>query len=135
MPKAELPAESASAKPVAANSAKDGLPGSKPTSKEDTSALVNDDYNATTDIPEIPGVKGKVKDQIKQFARFREFKYFEQKGNAALLGLEFYSPKLHENWVLEFKMEDAGGFWRVTEVSNLNQLIDKYLALHEKHLI
>lgn len=76
--------------------------------------------------------------QLKDFGLdkngFRGY-YFDQQSNWAILGLKFHSPKLNEDWVAEFKLEDAGGYWRVTEVANLNQLIEKYLALREQHKV
>jgi hypothetical protein len=64
---------------------------------------------------------------------FRGMKYFRLEGNVAAFGLEFYSPKLHDTWIAEFRMEDCGGYWRVTGLSNLNQLVDKYIAVNEQH--
>jgi hypothetical protein len=62
---------------------------------------------------------------------FQGIKYLDRKEhNTALLGLEFYSPKMQQSYVVEFQLEDVGGYWRVTELRNLNDLIDLYLRSH-----
>jgi hypothetical protein len=89
------------------------------------------------DLLQSPKLNERVRKQLREFGLstkgFRGIKYFNNAGNQAFLGLEFYSPRLHQEWVAEFKMEDCGGYWRVTELSNLNQLVDKYVALHDAH--
>jgi hypothetical protein len=59
---------------------------------------------------------------------FRSIKYFRPADHEARLALEFYSPKLGQTWVAEFKMEDCGGYWRVTQLVNLNSLVERYIA-------
>jgi hypothetical protein len=59
---------------------------------------------------------------------FQGIKYLDRKDNStALLGLEFYSPRLRRSYVVEFRLEDMGGYWRIAELSNLNDLVDMYL--------
>jgi hypothetical protein len=91
-----------------------------------------------TELVQAPHViNDKLKRQLREFGvsknGFRGMKYFRIDGNLAVFGLEFYSPKLRDTWIAEFRMEDYGGYWRVTEISNLNQLVDKYIAVNELH--
>jgi hypothetical protein len=58
---------------------------------------------------------------------FKGIKYLDVKGNYALLGLDFFSPKLNQSYTVEFRMEDVGGYWRVTQITNLNDLVTLYL--------
>lgn len=58
---------------------------------------------------------------------FKGVKYLDVKGNYALLGLDFFSPKLHDNYTVEFRLEDVGGYWRFTQLTNLNELLTRYL--------
>lgn len=89
-----------------------------------------------SDMLQTPALGHKIGQQLKDYGLskngFKGIKYLDVSGNIALLGLEFYSPKLNQSWVAEFKMEDVGGYWRVTEIANLNQLVDKYLVLRDR---
>ena len=84
--------------------------------------------------------KYKIKPQIRQALvdyglnryGYKGIKYLNQNGPQALLGLEFYSPRMRNSYVVEFKMEDVGGFWRVTQVMNLNDLVDQYFRWRMK---
>ncbi len=58
--------------------------------------------------------------------------YLKIDGPTALIGLKFHSTKLNRNFIIELKMEDSGGFWRITELSNLNDLVSTYLELREQ---
>jgi hypothetical protein len=93
------------------------------------------DTNSTSGF--TAGLGGhRTKEQLQEFGLSKDgFKgyYFEQNGSQAILGLQFHSPKLNKDWVAEFKLEDAGGYWRVTELANLNALIDNYLVLRAQH--
>lgn len=73
----------------------------------------------------------RVKQQLAEYGISREgFKgvdYLKTQGPMCLVGLKFHSPKLNRDFIVELKMEDAGGYWRITELSNLNDLISQYL--------
>jgi hypothetical protein len=63
---------------------------------------------------------------------FRGVKYLEVNGGIAALGLDFYSPMLRNHYIVAFRLEDAGGYWRVTEVTNLNDLLSIYLQTRSR---
>lgn len=85
------------------------------------------------DIVESPNMNNKTRVLLREYGLtrggFRGVKYLNTNGSSALLGLEFYSPRMNQNFVVEFKLEDAGGYWRVVELSNLNDLIAKYMQM------
>lgn len=58
---------------------------------------------------------------------FRGIKYLQTQGNDARLGLEFFSPRLRNSYIVEFRLEDAGGYWRVTQLTNLPELLERYI--------
>lgn len=62
---------------------------------------------------------------------YRGVKYLKIFGPKAKLGIEFFSPKMNQKWVAEFELEDVGGYWRVTELSNLDELIKTYMATRD----
>lgn len=78
----------------------------------------------------------KLQQQLKDYGLSKEgFKgvdYLKPDGPVALVGIKFHSKKLNRNFIIELKMEDAGGYWRITEFSNLNELIATYLELREQ---
>jgi len=59
---------------------------------------------------------------------FKGIKYLETRGQNTYLGLDFYSPRVRGNYIVEFRLEDAGGYWRVAELTNLNDLVSMYLS-------
>ncbi|MBY0359101.1 MAG: DUF2939 domain-containing protein [Candidatus Obscuribacterales bacterium] len=86
--------------------------------------------------PESPSVNRyskqfKIKEQLRQYGLsrdgFRGIDYLKTTGPVTLVGLKFFSPKLNHDFVIELKMEDAGGYWRITEISNLSALVSLYL--------
>lgn len=58
---------------------------------------------------------------------YRGVRYLRMDGAKALLGIEFFAPKLNKKWVAEFQLEDAGGYWQVTQLDNMTQIIDMYM--------
>lgn len=72
----------------------------------------------------------KLKRVLKEFGiskfGYRGVKYLRIEGPRAELGIEFFSPKLNKKWVAQFLLEDAGGYWRVTQLDNLNEIIQMY---------
>lgn len=58
---------------------------------------------------------------------YRGVKYLRMEGPKALLGIEFFAPRLNKKWIAEFQLEDTGGRWQITQLDNLNQIIDMYL--------
>lgn len=80
--------------------------------------------------------KLKVQNQLKAYGLskkgFKGIDYLKIEGATAFVGFKFHSDKLERDIVIEIKMEDAGGYWRVTELSNLNDLINTYLETKDK---
>jgi hypothetical protein len=58
---------------------------------------------------------------------FRGIAYLKATGPVAYLGLKFHSLKSQQDFIVEFRLDDAGGYWRITELSNLDDLIAQYL--------
>jgi len=63
---------------------------------------------------------------------FKGIDYIKTDGTTALIGFKFHSDQFNRNIIIELKMEEAGGYWRVTELSNLNDLINIYLETKDK---
>lgn len=63
---------------------------------------------------------------------YRGVKYLKIIGSKAHLGIGFFAPKLNKEWIADFALEDAGGHWRVTELSNLNELVGTYMATRDE---
>lgn len=59
---------------------------------------------------------------------YRGIKYLRIEGPKAYLGIEFFAPKLSKMWTAEFQLEDAGGHWQITELDNLNDIVNMYMA-------
>jgi hypothetical protein len=80
--------------------------------------------------------KLKVGEQLKAYGLskqgFKGIDYLKIEGPTALIGFKFHSDKFGRDIIVEIKMEDAGGYWRVTELSNLNALISIYLETRNK---
>ncbi|MBY0551905.1 MAG: hypothetical protein K2W95_31770 [Candidatus Obscuribacterales bacterium] len=93
-------------------------------------------YNDSGSTVEKFAKNVKLQQQLKDYGLSKEgFKgvdYLKVDGPVALVGIKFHSKKLNRNFIIELKMEDSGGFWRITEFSNLNELIATYLELREQ---
>lgn len=80
--------------------------------------------------------KLKISKQLKAYGLskdgFKGIDYIKIEGQTALVGFKFRSDKFDRNIIIEIKMEDAGGYWRVTELSNLNDLINTYLETRDQ---
>lgn len=63
---------------------------------------------------------------------FKGIDYLKVEGQTALVGFKFHSDRFQRNIIIEIKMEENGGFWKVTELSNLNDLINTYLETKDK---
>lgn len=63
---------------------------------------------------------------------FKGIDYLKVEGQTALVGFKFHSDKFQRNIIIEIKMEENGGYWKVTELSNLNDLINTYLETKDK---
>ena len=63
---------------------------------------------------------------------YKGIDYLKIEGQTALVGFKFHSNKFQRNIIIEIKMEENGGYWKVTEFSNLNDLINTYLETKDK---
>lgn len=63
---------------------------------------------------------------------YKGIDYLKIEGQTALVGFRFHSNKFQRNIIIEIKMEENGGYWKVTELSNLNDLINTYLETRDK---
>lgn len=83
-----------------------------------------------------PGKIAKVKAELENFGLskkgFKGIDYFKEENGMNFIGLKFHSPKYDTDFIIEFKLEDAGGYWRVTELSNLSPLVERYMELRDK---
>lgn len=80
--------------------------------------------------------KMKIGPQLKAYGLskqgFKGIDYLKIEGPTAYIGFKFHSEKFNRDIIIEIKMEDAGGYWRVTELSNLNDLINTYIETKDK---
>jgi hypothetical protein len=94
-------------------------------------ATVKDKTEVLLPAPAHESKNDKLKRSLKEFGiskfGYRGIKYLKIIGPRALLGIEFFSPKLNKNWTANFQLEDAGGYWRVTELANLDEIVKMYL--------
>ncbi|MBX9686506.1 MAG: DUF2939 domain-containing protein [Candidatus Obscuribacterales bacterium] len=63
---------------------------------------------------------------------FKGIDYLKTEGTNSFVGFKFHSDKFNRDIIVEIKMEEAGGYWRVTELSNLNDLINTYLETRDQ---
>lgn len=76
--------------------------------------------------------KGELEDYGLSKKGFKGIDYFKEENGVNLIGLKFHSPKYGNDFIIEFKLEDAGGYWRVTELSNLSDLVMQYLEVRDR---
>lgn len=101
-----------------------------------TAAEPDGELNQPFHTSAVPGLNAesqnkKFKRMLKEYGiskyGYRGVKYLTIVGNKADLGIEFFSPKLNQNWVTDWQLEDVGGHWRVTKLSNLAELVKTYI--------
>jgi len=105
-------------------------------------AADNDDeaqqQKSTSSVPvsDSESQNDKLKRLLKEYGisryGYRGVKYLNIVGAKADLGIEFHSPRLNENWVADWELEDVGGYWRITKLSNLRELIKLYMASRDR---
>lgn len=71
-------------------------------------------------IPGQLGFTGKV---------FNKIEYVRTEGKISLVGLSLHNTKYASDLVLELKMRDAGGYWCLVELSNLQDFMGKIFNL------
>lgn len=103
----------------------------QPNTSEDNSSSLGSAFGSENSMVGRYARKLKLNTQLKAYGLskdgFKGIDYIKIEGQTALVGFKFHSDKFDRNIVIEIKMEDAGGYWRVTELSNLNDLINTYL--------
>jgi hypothetical protein len=87
-------------------------------------------------LPKLPKAN-KLKNSFREYGLSKEgflgVDYLKTEGSNAFVGLRFHSPKLNRDFIIEFRMEDVGGTWKVTELSNVNELVKTYLESRSSH--
>ncbi len=115
------------------------------------STATTDSGSSTSDSDAVPSLLGnrlsapvgdaesqnnKLKRLLKEYGisryGYRGVKHLNVVGTKAELGIEFFSPKLNQNWVADWELEDVGGYWRVTKLSNLRELVKTYMASRDQ---
>ncbi len=71
-------------------------------------------------IPGQLGFTGKV---------FKDIEYVRTEGKIALIGIKLFNAKYNEDMILELKLRDAGGYWQLMELSNLQPFMGRILEL------
>jgi hypothetical protein len=98
-------------------------------------AAVGDKQEALAPAPVHESKNDKLKRILREYGiskfGYRGVKYLRIEGPKAFLGIEFFAPRLNKKWVAEFQLEDAGGYWQVTQLANLSQIVDMYMATRE----
>lgn len=67
-------------------------------------------------------------------ASFRGIKYIKKHDKVALVGLRFRHRILDANLLYELKLRDMGGYWRVVEVTNLKEQMQRIDDLEKQRL-
>lgn len=69
-------------------------------------------------------------------SKFKGIKYTTEKGDEALIGLEFTQPKYDTTLVLEVKMmKQADGHWQAKELTNVGALLGQVARLEKHRLV
>lgn len=56
---------------------------------------------------------------------FKGIDRVQKSGNLALIGLKLFYPKLNHEIILDLKMREMDGYWRLTEIQNLSAVLLK----------
>lgn len=69
-------------------------------------------------------------------SKFKDIKYTTEKGDEALVGLEFTQPKFDTTMVLEVKLrKQADGHWQAKEITNTGELLRHVARLEKQKLV
>ena len=69
-------------------------------------------------------------------SKFKGIKYTTEKGDEALVGLEFTQPKFDTTMVLEVKLrKQADGHWQANEITNTGELLRQVARLQGQKLL
>jgi hypothetical protein len=79
------------------------------------------------------GLAGRV---VSPDSKFKGIKYTTEKGDEALVGLEFTQPKFDTTMVLEVKLrQQADGHWQAKEITNTSELLRHVARLEKQKLV
>jgi hypothetical protein len=79
------------------------------------------------------GLAGRV---VSPDSKFKGVKYTTEKGNEALVGLEFTQPKYDTTMVLEVKLlKQPDGHWQAKELTNTGELLRHVARLQKQQLL
>jgi len=69
-------------------------------------------------------------------SKFKSIKYTTEKGDEALVGLEFTQPKFDTTMVLEVKLrKQADGHWQANEITNTGEVLRQVARLQKQQLL
>jgi hypothetical protein len=69
-------------------------------------------------------------------SKFKGIKYTTEKGDEALVGIEFTQPKFDTTMVLEVKLrKQADGHWQANEITNTRELLKHVARLEKQKLL
>jgi hypothetical protein len=79
------------------------------------------------------GLAGRV---VSPDSKFKGIKYSTDKGDEALVGLEFSQPRYDTTMVVEVKMlKQADGHWQAKQITNADELVQGVARLEKNHLL
>ncbi|GAA4502316.1 hypothetical protein GCM10023172_25520 [Hymenobacter ginsengisoli] len=79
------------------------------------------------------GLAGRV---VSPDSKFKGIKYSTDKGNEALVGLEFSQPRYDTTMVVEVKLlKQADGHWQAKQITNADELVAGVARLEKNHLL
>lgn len=79
------------------------------------------------------GLAGRV---VSPDSKFKGVKYSTDKGNEALVGLEFTQPRYDTTMVVEVKLlKQADGHWQAKQITNAGELAKDVARLEKSHLL
>ncbi|QKG58197.1 hypothetical protein GKZ68_17145 [Hymenobacter sp. BRD128] len=69
-------------------------------------------------------------------SKFKGIKYSTDKGNEALVGLEFTQPRYDTTMVVEVKLQkQADGHWQAKQITNAEELVQGVARLEKNRLL
>jgi hypothetical protein len=79
------------------------------------------------------GLAGRV---VSPDSKFKGIKYSTDKGNEALVGLEFSQPRYDTTMVVEVKLlKQPDGHWQAKQITNADELVQGVARLEKNHLL
>ena len=63
-------------------------------------------------------------ERVKKALSSTKMSYLNKNGRVAFLGMEMLDPETNENTLFEFKLNKVENYWKISEISNLEKLIE-----------